>query len=181
MLVSAVRQYESAIRDSEWTPGAGDGQGGLACCDSWGRKESDTTERLNWTDTYKYIPSLPNLPTTPFNAYLILKVFSFCVAFVRDFVFNCISPRTGNEGEVRFKMFRVRSKSKIEAVKKLLPIIGHVRRQADGYHWYPFKAEIPCCCMYPPQCSVYYYKGTVDVYLVWQNHIHLSITDTLWS
>ena len=27
--------------------GAGDGQGGLACCSSWGRKESDTTERLN--------------------------------------------------------------------------------------------------------------------------------------
>ena len=27
--------------------GLGDGQGGLACCDSWGRKESDTTERLN--------------------------------------------------------------------------------------------------------------------------------------
>ena len=25
----------------------GDGQGGLACCDSWGREESDTTERLN--------------------------------------------------------------------------------------------------------------------------------------
>ena len=37
-------------RDSEWTPGFGDGQGGLACCDSWGRKESDTTEWLNWTD-----------------------------------------------------------------------------------------------------------------------------------
>ena len=34
-----------------WTPGVGDGQGGLACCDSWGRKESDTTERLNWTKT----------------------------------------------------------------------------------------------------------------------------------
>ena len=29
------------------TLGAGDGQGGLACCGSWGRKESDTTERLN--------------------------------------------------------------------------------------------------------------------------------------
>ena len=29
-----------------WTPGVGDGQGGLACCDSWGRKESDTTEQL---------------------------------------------------------------------------------------------------------------------------------------
>ena len=35
----------------EWTPGVGDGQGGLACCDSWGRKESDTTEGLNWTET----------------------------------------------------------------------------------------------------------------------------------
>ena len=34
--------------ESEWTPGVGDGQGGLACCNSWGRKESDTTERLNW-------------------------------------------------------------------------------------------------------------------------------------
>ena len=37
-------------RESEWTPGVGDGQGGLLCCDSWGRKESDTTERLNWTE-----------------------------------------------------------------------------------------------------------------------------------
>ena len=36
--------------ESEWTPGVGDGQGGLACCDSWGCKESDTTERLNWTE-----------------------------------------------------------------------------------------------------------------------------------
>ena len=34
----------------EWTPGVGDGQGGLACCNSWGRKELDTTEQLSWTD-----------------------------------------------------------------------------------------------------------------------------------
>ena len=33
-----------------WTPGVGDGQGGLACCSSWGCKESDTTEQLNWTE-----------------------------------------------------------------------------------------------------------------------------------
>ena len=33
-----------------WTPGVGDGQGGLACCDSWGCKESDTIERLIWSD-----------------------------------------------------------------------------------------------------------------------------------
>ena len=37
-------------RESEWTPGVGDGQGGLECCDSWGLRELDTIERLNWTE-----------------------------------------------------------------------------------------------------------------------------------
>ena len=37
-------------RESEWTPGDSDGQGGLASYDSWGCKESDTTEWLNWTE-----------------------------------------------------------------------------------------------------------------------------------
>ena len=48
-----------------WTLGVGDGQAGLAYCDSWGLKESDTTERLNWTEwlillstfSYAYWPS----------------------------------------------------------------------------------------------------------------------------
>ena len=33
-----------------WTPGVGDGQGGLAFCGSWGHKESDKTKQLNWTE-----------------------------------------------------------------------------------------------------------------------------------
>ena len=37
--------------ESEWTPGVGDGQGGLVCCHSWGLKESDTTEWLNWSES----------------------------------------------------------------------------------------------------------------------------------
>ena len=36
--------------ESEQTPGVCDGQGGLACCNSWGRKELDTTEQLNCTE-----------------------------------------------------------------------------------------------------------------------------------
>ena len=36
--------------ESGWTPGVGDGQGGLACCNSWGCKESEMTGRLNWTE-----------------------------------------------------------------------------------------------------------------------------------
>ena len=36
-----------------WTPGVGNGQGGLACCSSWGHGEWDTTE-LNWTEQQPY-------------------------------------------------------------------------------------------------------------------------------
>ena len=45
-----------------WTLGVCDGQGGLVCCGSWGRKESDTTEQLNWMkpgatdDCFRFLP-----------------------------------------------------------------------------------------------------------------------------
>ena len=58
----------------EWTPGAGDGQGGLVCCNSWVRKESDTTERLNWTILFPtvvipfYIP-ISSTQGIPFSSY----------------------------------------------------------------------------------------------------------------
>ena len=38
-------------REFEWTPGVGDGQGGLACCDSWGRRAGHNwATELNWTE-----------------------------------------------------------------------------------------------------------------------------------
>ena len=37
------------VHEFEWTLGDGDGQGGLVCCNSWGPKELDMTDRLNWT------------------------------------------------------------------------------------------------------------------------------------
>ena len=41
-----------------WTLGVGDGQGSLVCCRSWGHKESDRTEQLNWTEqNYKNLPA----------------------------------------------------------------------------------------------------------------------------
>ena len=51
--------------------GIGDGQGGLGCCDSWGRKESDTTERLNW----------PEFSGISYNNY-----FNIYSAFVESYV-----------------------------------------------------------------------------------------------
>ena len=42
------------VSESEWPPGVGDGQGVLVCCISWGHKESDTTEWLNWIELTKF-------------------------------------------------------------------------------------------------------------------------------
>ena len=47
--------------ESEWTLGVGDGLGGLACCDSWGLKESDTTKRLIWSDSSNKFITLHSL------------------------------------------------------------------------------------------------------------------------
>ena len=56
-----------------WTLGVGDGQGGLACCSSWGRKESDTTERLNWTEmmfcTSTRITSFLSCPSSALSSF----------------------------------------------------------------------------------------------------------------
>ena len=55
--------------ESKWTQGVGDGQGGLACCDSWGHKESDMTERLIWSDisqvSYVHDNNLPDFILLP--------------------------------------------------------------------------------------------------------------------
>ena len=48
-------------RESEWTPGVGDGQGGLVCCDSWGHKS--WTQLSDWTDWLMLCKSLQSCPT----------------------------------------------------------------------------------------------------------------------
>ena len=49
-------------RESEWTLGVCNEQGGLACCDSWCHKESDTIEWLNWTELIQFWSLNLNLP-----------------------------------------------------------------------------------------------------------------------
>ena len=48
-------------REFEWTLGVGDGQGGLARCDSWDHKESDMTEWLNWTELNWKLRNIPQM------------------------------------------------------------------------------------------------------------------------
>ena len=64
----------------EWTPRVGDGQGGLACCDSWGGKESDTTEWLNWTEIFHCVYAPQHL--YPFICQWTSRLFpcsSYCI------------------------------------------------------------------------------------------------------
>ena len=53
-----------------WTPGVGDGQRGLACCDSWGHKESDMTEQLNWTELFNLDSSIFPLTILILDEYM---------------------------------------------------------------------------------------------------------------
>ena len=67
-----------------WILGVGDGQGGLVCCASWGRKESDTTEQLNWLTALKtyFNISYDGFVGNEFSQFLsIRKCPCFCFAF----------------------------------------------------------------------------------------------------
>ena len=67
--------------ESGWTLGVGDGQGGLACCDSWGRKESDTTEQLNWTEPWWLPgPGGGEKGELLFSGYLSIVLLSECLS-----------------------------------------------------------------------------------------------------
>ena len=59
-------------RESEWTPGVGEGQGGLACCDSWGRRVGhDWATELNWNFfCYSFITFLLR-----YNLWIIKYIF----------------------------------------------------------------------------------------------------------
>ena len=65
-----------------WTPGVGDGQGGLACCDSWGRKGSDMTERLNGLTEALHPKLFPHSPHPGAGPTIINGVASHFFAFI---------------------------------------------------------------------------------------------------
>ena len=98
------------VREFEWTPGVGNGQGGLACCNSWGRKESDTTEWLNWTELnwtgsvlkgYAFLRICAFLPSCPFYWHIVADsslLWSLCIVscdvsfFISNFIDLILLP-----------------------------------------------------------------------------------------
>ena len=90
------------VCEFEWILGDGDGQGGLVCCNPWGRKESDTTKRLNWliritirfqtfvvtTPSKKYILNLDLLYTCAYRTFTI----SWNNAYFMLYSLICFTP-----------------------------------------------------------------------------------------
>ena len=72
----------------EWTLGVGDGQVGLACCNSWGHKGSDTTEWLNWTELTLNQVSLKS----SFPHSLCIPIWFYVVAWLKQ-VLNNTQPK----------------------------------------------------------------------------------------
>ena len=98
-----------------WTPGVGDGQGGLACCCSWGRKESDMTEWLSWTermDDWNYkneeVHSCPPIwrqyaetsskrqSESNFSTKSLSSTWELSVLLVQEYSFSLCSNQTGS-------------------------------------------------------------------------------------
>ena len=139
-------------RESEWTPGGGDGQGGLACCDSRGRKESDMTERLNWTEMNLYLANIRNLTSFGLKHSLFrIKVFSLLkysfLSSSQNFVLHMHLSGEETVGGILFPiqwiiaqtryLFRfchwcIQSPALGIKVKQLLPLNGHEFEQALG-------------------------------------------------
>ena len=84
-------------REFEWTPGVGDGEGGLACWDSWGCTESDMIECLNWTELkFKSKHSL----------VFYLCIFTFIIILICSDKRNMLE--IGQELSHRFSLFLLR-------------------------------------------------------------------------
>ena len=74
--------------ESEWTLEVGDGQGGLACCDSWDCKQLDTTEWLNWTGDCGLLRSLTK-ERFIFKSFQAVGRIQFLIALGSSFCAGC--------------------------------------------------------------------------------------------
>ena len=98
-------------RESVWTLGVGDGQGGLACCDSWSHKESDTTERLNWLNWLNWLTDKNSqlfflwILKCELNFYISRSFFLFSLTYLKS-----LKIVTSSSGSLNY-LFKISKKS----------------------------------------------------------------------
>ena len=78
----------------EWTPEAGDGQGGLVCCSPWDHKELDTAEQLNWTDSFSSV--WPSVLLSGICIYIICQPEVTSAFLTASLVFASVQPHPVN-------------------------------------------------------------------------------------
>ena len=115
-------------RESEWTPGVGDRQGGLVCCDLWGRKELDTTKRLNWTEL---IVDLQCYLTFSY----IAKWFGYTYTYIWDFPGGSVEKTLPSmqEMQVQPQGREDPRRRKCQPTPAFLPRKSHGQRSLVGY------------------------------------------------
>ena len=82
-------------RESEWTPGVGDGQGGLVCCDSWGCKELDMTEWLIWSEQVFETLNTESSTAPALGLPNLDKPFTLYVHKRSEIVLGVLTPKLG--------------------------------------------------------------------------------------
>ena len=136
-----------------WTPGVGDGQGGLACYGSWGRKELDMTEQLNWTENC-------------WNIWLLLTVWETIRLFTK-FYRQCI----------RVWYFHITNLVQFNMLSKL--VIAFLPRSKVSFN---FMAAVIICTYFGAQENkVSHCFHCFPIYLWWSDGIGChDITDTTY-
>ena len=122
-------------RESQWPPGVGDGQGGLACCDSWGRKESDTTERLIWSDLI-LLYSRFSLVIYFIHSSILLAFLLTTIPFRYELnqIYNGISPHSGQNGHHQ-KLQTIHAGEVMEKRECFCTVCGNVNWHSHYGRW----------------------------------------------
>ena len=97
----------------EWIPGVGEGQGGLACCNSWGHEESDTTEQLNelnWTEHHWITKKVFWVQVWTTVLYIIKRFFNGFKSYI---------------SKTNIDLFSGYRKSMFNLVKKIIQSLNH--------------------------------------------------------
>ena len=110
-------------RELEQTPGDSDGQGGLECCNPWGRKESDTIQQLSNNSNHqvleKVISSIPGFPSPPEGI------------FVNDWVLLTASTDPSSQLSQMWALQKQRQQSRVPAQETLSPAAPEQARKSS--------------------------------------------------
>ena len=141
-----------------WTLGVGDGQGGLACCDSWGRKELDMTESLNWTETLEH-----RLNSCVTGAWLLCSMWGLLRSGIK-----CVPPAlaggfftTESPGKPlwTYTCISVYRYGCCSVTKSCLTLFPRVCPSSCPVNWYTIQPSHPLLSPCPPAFNLSQHQG----------------------